>query len=267
MDESWCFLSARSVTLALFILIAVVLFNVEFLTFFHGNSFKQMASSRVKSLIVITRHGHRAPGKPLITSSSNVSFWRDICYHPSHPEIAALDRNFSVRLDDSNSTPYDEVHFPWGALSRIGANHMRQIGSEIGAAFPDIRKGLKDGGVLTAIASNFRRTQMSAQFLLQGLIDPGSTANSVFIDVRNKSHCPLTFYDSKPELAKRLVMKTLTSSEFMSMDSRSEVVQAKDRMAQLFPVLGRQYYPPLSARKALSSIHILFSRSCSRRNI
>lgn len=86
---------------------------------------------------------------------------------------------------------------------------MRGVGRMLAARFPDLEGASHYG----AHATNYRRTQMSAQFLLQGVFD---VIQKDVIGVQGRilveqgGHCPLTFYDSFPAVTDVIVQNVGT---------------------------------------------------------
>lgn len=156
-----------------------------------------------KSYVVLCRHGQRAPGRLL--DPGDVKRWEPWAIRHNGSSLPpSVHRHFPVFSHTCNSLPHDELHHPFGSLTSLGAVTMRSTGRKLAMRFPD----LMGASHYVACATNYRRTQMSAQFLLQGVFDIASNNMSDVqgrILVEQGSHCPLSFYDSFPAVADALV--------------------------------------------------------------
>lgn len=106
------------------------------------------------SLIVFHRHGHRATGKGIFTT--DIAEWNErVCRFGEHKQ---LDSRFPVINYNVDTKPVDKNSYPFGAISKIGASHMQNVGKSLLEAFPCLHN-------LTALrtkvhSTNYQRTQV-----------------------------------------------------------------------------------------------------------
>jgi hypothetical protein len=124
----------------------------------------------VDTLIVLFRHGERAPMlnchahcSPAETAGET-NLWAKRMV-PDH-EAQRLGELYRVKAADPLTTPPDELTAPFGNLTHEGLQHLHSIGSTIRLRY--MRDGI-DRAQVEARSTNYRRTQLSAQALLDGL--------------------------------------------------------------------------------------------------
>eukprot|EP01031_Cornospumella_fuschlensis_P043774 gene43774-53532_t len=189
-----------------------------------------------KAYVVLCRHGKRAPGRLL--DSGDIERWAPITF--KFNEVSALEdlhAQFPVYSQTINSRPHDELHHPFGSLTSMGAIGMRSIGQKLALRFPDL---LEDKYQYVAHSTNYRRTQLSAQFLLQGVVN--ACTERIWhvqgqILVESSGRCPLTFYESFPAIADVVVRKVLQSEAYKAAASAPQVQSAVRELTRLFPPL------------------------------
>ena len=123
---------------------------------------------RLRRLIVVHRHGDRAPSyNPSLTETESL-YW----HSHRHRGNAAAARCFPVR-SEAGTAPLDAERAPFGSLTTRGAAQLREVGARLAAWYGlggSARELLASGGSVACTASNFHRTQASAQQLLTGLL-------------------------------------------------------------------------------------------------
>lgn len=106
------------------------------------------------SLIVFHRHGHRATGKGIF--ATDIAEWSErVC---RFGEDKKLDYRFPVINYNVDTKPVDKNSYPFGAISKIGASHMQNVGKSLLETFPCLHN-------LTTLrtkvhSTNYQRTQV-----------------------------------------------------------------------------------------------------------
>jgi hypothetical protein len=143
-----------------------------------------------KSFVVLCRHGQRAPGKclplPLVVPATDgpqvasEQFWHkavfDLVAAASGSSVASCPasadttryyrQHISVKFPifkDLCSPPSDLCHFPFGALTHKGIEHMQQQGKKLAQNFPELISTMETPslGTTKVFATNYYRTQVS----------------------------------------------------------------------------------------------------------
>ena len=112
------------------------------------------------SLILINRHGQRAPAKN-IYSCILVEGWT----LPWSALIFPTDNKYQNRTyplinDKTNKTESDQTSFPFGNLTFKGAEYMKTVGIRLSQHFPYL---LHDNTDFNVLATNYNRTQVRNQ--------------------------------------------------------------------------------------------------------
>ncbi len=140
---------------------------------------------RLKQVVVIARHGDRAPiarniGKVIKDSKETQDLWQSKLPPAKDLEAWATAYPPAVPL-----RPLDHDEHPYSQLTVRGAQELRALGTHLRKRYVDQLKFLPDKihdhkadtttpPILYARATNIRRTQQSAQNLLLGLYPDGS---------------------------------------------------------------------------------------------
>mmetsp|Transcript_28513 Transcript_28513/g.27310 ORF Transcript_28513/g.27310 Transcript_28513/m.27310 type:complete len:430 (-) Transcript_28513:191-1480(-) len=221
----------------------------------------------VKGYVIFHRHGQRAPAKNLISISGVLSeetkLWEklvDDC-KPLH----ALVKFMPIKNTLNNPKERDLVTFPYGNITNKGMLHLQDIGKQMSNLFPL----LKNTREILVLATNYQRTQASAQMLVSGLFKDdlfpdiydnqqqngrssycSSFPNSpIEINVRDIRDCSMSFYEGKPLLSQRLFSQTQCSESFLQMENSQDILLTKESLGKFLPGL----ILPIS--NSMASIH------------
>ena len=127
----------------------------------------------MKRLVIVHRHGQRAPGKSLMRDDGNL--WSQLCAININPDKQALlEKRYPIMLHKSNQPPPDLLSKPFGNLSNIGVAHMTSVGEKLAATYVNIeQEASSQYKSIKAYATNYTRTQVRhfhSIFFLHNLI-------------------------------------------------------------------------------------------------
>eukprot|EP00439_Symbiodinium_sp_Y106_P038692 s3706_g4.t1 len=132
------------------------------------------ATAKLRHVALVFRHGDRAPALPGASGSTEAEAeeeaWRGTL--PSAELTEALDSHFPVR-SQATSAPHGMSAQPFEMLTRQGGMQTLQLGRSLRGAYGPLQPGS-----IEVMASNFRRTQQSAQYFLAGLLAPEAAAGT-----------------------------------------------------------------------------------------
>lgn len=185
---------------------------------------------RGRSFIVFLRHGHRSPARALSPSGADISVENNIWKKLLFNDDETLNKRFPIVSHANNKEPDDSSHFPYGCLSSKGANYVREIGAKYQEFF---KVKINENSRVCIFSSNYRRTQLSGQCFLDGLLKENSL--QIPVVVRDFNICSLIFYDKT--FAARLVKKVQSSPDFIRLENMDGISEIKDLLARFIPAL------------------------------
>jgi len=134
----------------------------------------------MKRYLLLNRHGHRAPAKNVFRGKDHSPAMA--VEEDRRWESHMIDRKANANLDthfpvqNIYEQTKDERTYPYGCLTICGKNHMKQVGARLADHFPQLKElDPANPGEIVCVATNYMRTQISAQALLSGL-----TSDSTF---------------------------------------------------------------------------------------
>jgi hypothetical protein len=225
----------------------------------------------VKGYVIFHRHGERAPAKSLLgILSEETKMWKKLVDKgkPLHDFVKFMPINNSR----NNPIQRDRLTFPYGNITNKGMLHMAKIGEQILSSFP-LLKNTRD---ISVFATNYQRTQASAQMFVSGVFkdqiqhdkqqqlkfpenDRSSYCNefppsSIEINVRDIRDCSMSFYEGKPLLSQRLFSKTQSSESFLHIENSRDILLTKQSLGKFLPgLISQSDSVPIS--NSVSSIH------------
>eukprot|EP00938_MAST-03A_sp_MAST-3A-sp1_P003815 g3815.t1 len=137
-----------------------------------------MSRLRLKQVHVLFRHGDRTPGfnglEPLQPDAALevAAWWRELL---QKSEMSAMQQAFPVQFPDGTSSePRDRSMGVFGSLTNRGKRQMWALGHGLRSHFEEggLFEGIepeKQFSLVKAYASNYSRTQLSAQAALAGI--------------------------------------------------------------------------------------------------
>lgn len=146
-------------------------------------------AERKLAYAILHRHGHRAPARNLGPEAEALR-WQ--AFLAPHDELYRYKEKYKVKLHPSNPVARDMSAPPFGALTSKGFQHMVGVGRSIAQQFP----ALASPRSVTTFATNYNRTQLSAQAVLAGLDYPACD-----VTVRHVPSCALSMQERNPALA------------------------------------------------------------------
>jgi hypothetical protein len=147
------------------------------------------AAERKLAYAILHRHGHRAPARNL---GPDAEKQRWATFLSPRDELSMYQEKYQICLHPKNPIPKDLSAPPFGALTSKGFQHMVGVGRSIAQRFP----ALASPRSVTTYATNYNRTQLSAQAVLAGLNYP-----SCEVTVRHVPECALSMQERDPALA------------------------------------------------------------------
>ena len=223
-----------------------------------------------RGAVVFHRHGHRAPARaivPVVRHDDEIKLWKSLTKAEEiHGEIC---RRFPI-LNDNNSTPNDIKTAPFGLITQKGLLSLEQLGKNIARRFPHLTTTTK----LQVFATNYQRTQASAQQLLTGLFDDQTQVDQTSVIVRPSNADPMSFYEGvvpttsdplpascvtvyhpnsvtltisfsssssfllgNPALSKHLIQLSQTAPDFVEREESDEIRRLRDTLLNVLPGL------------------------------
>ena len=268
-------LSLRSLhtLLAVFLLVAVVLpFALLwtaslFATEAPANERSMSTANRVLGYVIFHRHGHRAPARNVLSSSfdktvaspEELSLWLSMM--PSESLLRRITTPFKLDIHDDNPIEPDRLNFPFGSITtkgdrsfcinltqtlplhftllyftfdEIGINHLIDVGIKIGKRFPLIKKANQ----VDIVATNYQRTQLSAQAMLTGLGLEDTSTRNLKVQVRDIQQCAMSFYEGNPHLVTRLFKEAQTQEDFHILEEHMASISTS--LIKEFPLMVRK---------------------------
>lgn len=181
----------------------------------------------LRLLQVVHRHGDRAPtfnpeagGR---TSSSEEKRWSAVLAKPQ--SRFALDYPI---INVNTDGPYDDGHAPWGCLTSFGGFQCQQRGKILRRRYHAFLFGGDASPVVSVLTSNFVRTQLSAQYVLSGLLprSPKPLPDPVRVVVETPEACIIAVIDPRKPLF-RLVRRVMSGPEYAARDDAHAHVRAE----------------------------------------
>jgi hypothetical protein len=177
-----------------------------------------MAKRLVKAYAIVHRHGHRTPSSNLFRSQAEADFWTT--FLPSEEEVKAVTSR--CRVSSNLEPPKDLASAPFGLLTAKGLRYMRGVGAAIAERFPALRRPAS----ITAISTNYNRTQMSCQAVLAGMDLLDQT-----VEVKASDQCPMSTFDSNPAASREIFKRVQERPPFSrAVDNTAAVRQALSGM-------------------------------------
>jgi hypothetical protein len=152
----------------------------------------------MKHIALIFRHGDRTPTfnamEPLaLESAIEAATWS--LSLPTKAFCAELERRFPIQSDNQDTRDERSLGKTFGSLTGLGVLQMRRLGQWVGA------RSATEIAPRRVLASNFRRTQFSAQCLLAGLC---KTSVPLPITVTKEGQDTLNIWGTDPVLRRLL---------------------------------------------------------------
>ena len=209
-----------------------------------------------RSLIVFHRHGHRAPAHNVHklgqAAEAEAALWRQ--FLPSAAAFERLSTLHPISSHAGNPTPNDLQSAPFGILTNKGMQHLESTGGGFYRHFKahDVFRAAR--ATLQVHATNYQRTQASAQCFLVGIgaergdnilagsggeETEGARDKRVPVRVRDIAKCSMAFYEGRPQLAQALLTRAQSTEGFLHMEARGEIKKATADMRLYLPGLTK----------------------------
>ena len=200
--------------------------------------------SQKKRYIIFHRHGHRLPMKALggpgiLTGLDELKLWKQ--FLPNELRIEKLRTRIPIQQHPNNDIPRDLLrNEPFGRLTNKGMDFLNKKGKSLRSILTNIKninyKNVK------VYATNYQRTQLSVQELLNGLFDQfvdNDNNNDVKIPiiVRDIKSCSMSYFDGKPDLAFSLISKVQSTDKFKQIENDSKIIKVKEIMSLNIPLI------------------------------
>lgn len=195
-----------------------------------------------KGYIIFHRHGHRLPmkalGGPGISYHDELKLWKQ--FLPDEYRIEKLRTRIPIHQHPNNDIPRDLRNEPFGRLTNKGMDFLNNKGKSLRSVFTNIKNiNYKD---VKVYATNYQRTQLSVQELLNGLFDQfvdNDNNNDVKIPiiVRDIKSCSMSYFDGKPDLAFSLIAKVQSTDKFKEIENDSKIIKVKEIMTKNLPLI------------------------------
>ena len=187
-----------------------------------------------RGAVVFHRHGHRAPARSIVVNhDEEIKLWSSLTKAEEiHGELC---KRFPI-INANISTPKDLTTAPFGLITQKGLLSLELLGRNIAGRFPHLAKTTK----LQVFATNYQRTQASAQQLLTGLfhsIDQKRLAGPSTVNVRSTYACPMSFYEGNPTLSNQLLQLSQSSADFIEREESDEIRRLRDTLLNVLPGL------------------------------
>jgi hypothetical protein len=144
-----------------------------------------------------------------------------------------LERTYPIR-NLNRTPPRDLATAPYGRITAKGLERLRSVGSQLRSTFPHLTTDR-----VKVFATNYQRTQASAQALLTGLYDTHTSTPSppagVHVHVRPTPECPLAFYEGNPVLSTQLLQLSQSSPDFVAHETSDEARYLREALAAALP--------------------------------
>jgi len=126
--------------------------------------------------------------------------------------------------------------FPFGCLTSKGKVHMTKVGASLAKRHACLKGVGSQNKQVSASATNFQRTQASAQALLVGM---GARAE-VPVVCRHVDGCGMALFDRKDGARARDLIKTVQATpEFVALEAGAEIKGVRELLTSELPSLGR----------------------------
>jgi len=193
----------------------------------------------MKGYVIFHRHGHRIPMKSLRgpginTEVEELQLWKQ--FLPDSERLEKLKEIAPVLQHPHNDIPKD-LQTPYGRLTTKGMDYLNNKGRNLCNKFSfniDVNK-------IKVFATNYQRTQVSVQELLNGmLIQLNNNSNyetQIPINVRDIKNCSMSYFDGKPKLAYSLVAKVQSTDKFKEIENEIDVLKAKQVLKEMIPLI------------------------------
>jgi len=217
-------------------------------------------SSRKEEVIgvwIFHRHGDRTPGRPLVADNcikEESAFWETKIPPLDRTHYNLLSKKFPVKIHPNNNggkfLDADSGRQPYGFLTWKGMQQLYEIGQKLSERYALFR----DKWHIQAFSTNYLRTVMSSQCLLDGMFSSvakhhesqyetrdlesyikSSSDPSIEIVVRDAKDETLNTFDTSPILMKRLVRNIIDSPNFINHDTKAVLLVA--RLSNYIPAL------------------------------
>jgi len=214
-----------------------------------------------RRLVVFHRHGHRAPASNVFRLSGETAvqaeetLWKQLLADES--THAKLGNSFPIQLHADNPSPRDVASFPFGCLTRKGQMHLEKIGGLFSKRWQHEVKAVDR---LHVFATNYQRTQASAQSFLTGLgflrsTSPHHNSSSSFsssasaatttatqVVVRPIKSCAMSFYEGRPHVAEKMGARVRSTQAFVQLEAKKEITEATRLLGSILPQLLKGRY-------------------------
>lgn len=139
-----------------------------------------------------------------------------------------FDEAYPVQSLQCNPERFDLRTYPFGCLTALGMSHLKRMGRKMKDHFAQVLGDLSShpADKIRVYATNYQRTQLSAQAFMMGMGIPIGTP----IQVRSVSDCAMSFYRGKRDLSRSLSSRIQETPKFQTLEGQvlhvAEVLQA-----------------------------------------
>lgn len=196
---------------------------------------------------IINRHGARAPFLNMCAGSDEEAAFLDRWRSRLPPESELRELQSLAPLDSANDAAIDAQSAPLGNLTRVGVRQCRTAGQKLRARYRHVLAAAPSlSGSVAVRASNFRRTQLSAAALLEGLLhnpdgDEAAEAKAargpVPVVTAPQSICSIAAFDSDNGL-RTAAGEVFTSERMREAEAKPEVRAAAKAIRKGVPVFA-----------------------------
>jgi hypothetical protein len=225
----------------------------------------------VEGVWVFHRHGDRTPARSLVADhmhEKEAAFWETKVPPIDKKYFKAFCKAFPVSIHESNNQGQflDTRKAPYGFLTWKGMDQMKAVGESLAKRYNPTNGNWHDEWDFQCFSTNYLRTTMSLQCLLDGMIglskddrktyqSPLSSSqtsyenvsahhiienahgkNQIPIQVRDRRVETLNAFDKYPEIMKSLVQDIVGASTFIDKDGKAGFLAA--RLANFLPGLA-----------------------------
>lgn len=197
----------------------------------------------MKGYVIFHRHGHRIPMKslqgPFINSEvEELQLWKQ--FLPKSDRLEKLQVMTPIVNHPHNDIPKD-LKTPYGRLTTKGMDYLNDKGRQLNEIFPSMKYTTLDVNKIKVYATNYQRTQVSVQELLNGMLIPlNNDSNNdikIPINVRDITTCSMSYFDGKPKLAYSLVAKVQSTDKFKEIENDARALKAKEMLLSHVPLI------------------------------
>ena len=179
-----------------------------------------------RAAVLIHRHGQRAPARPVEKVNNESATWEALTNLHDHDHLARI---YPIHNLNLSQPPRDLATAPYGRITAKGLERLRNLGANLRSAFPHLSTDR-----VKVFATNYQRTQASAQALLTGLFND-TPPTGVHVQVRPSHECPLAFYEGNPGLAHQLLQLSQAAPDFVAHETSDGACELREVLGAALP--------------------------------